>query len=77
MNKAQLLDFFGSVTEAANAVGVNKSAISQWPNTSELTPTQEAKAIAAALKTRGQVPAEWLKGCEVSASGEVLSSVES
>ena len=32
MNKIDVISHFGTVTKAANALGLTKSAISQWPD---------------------------------------------
>lgn len=68
MTKEQVIEFFGTSKKAADAMGVGKSAISMWPD-GELSRAREALAIAAALKTKGYVPAEWLGNRVILANG--------
>jgi UTP--glucose-1-phosphate uridylyltransferase len=60
MTKNDAKKLFGNrFQDLANAVGVGKSAISQWPD--ELNETKKNIVIGAAVRKGIQIPTEFLK----------------
>lgn len=58
MQKTKAIELLGgSVAKAAEAIGINSQAISQWP---ELLPRRlEDRVIAACVRRGIAIPAEW------------------
>lgn len=54
MNKKDVIRHFGTATKAANALGLTKSAVSQWP---EKIPQRRAYEIERV--TKGELKAEF------------------
>lgn len=62
MKKSQAIQLFGCVGDAAAAIGVSSSAISQWPE--DLPSRLQDRVIAALVRLDKPVP-EWAKNAPV------------
>jgi S1-C subfamily serine protease len=59
MQKKHAIDLLGgTVAKAADAIGINSQAISQWPE--DLPPRLADRVIAACLRTGVRIPPGWL-----------------
>jgi len=58
MIKARAIEMFGSVTNLANAVGISRAAVYQWP---EELPRLQADRVIAACVRRGIDPSPLLE----------------
>ena len=60
MNKSEAIELLGgTVTEAAKAIQIKSSAISQWPDV--LPPRLQDRVIAACVRCRIAIPAKFTK----------------
>lgn len=60
MNKSEAIELLGgTVTEAAKAIQIKSSAISQWPDV--LPPRLQDRVIAACVRSRIAIPPEFMK----------------
>lgn len=64
MRKHDIKKLWKTYAEAARAIGITKGAITNWPE--ELSPIQQDRVIAAALREGKQIPAHWLERKEKS-----------
>ncbi len=59
MTKKDAVNYFGSVSELARAIGVTPSAVNQWTN--ELSLSKQDQIRGACLRLGKPVPQSWLK----------------
>ena len=59
MKKREAAKLFGNQSKLAMAIGISKSAVSQWPE--ELSQSSADRVIGAAVRLGLIIPSEWKK----------------
>ena len=67
MDKKKVIAIFGSNTKTAKAIGITRSAVSQWPN--DLPQIHTDRVVGAAVRLNVAVPSDVLEKAPSAANG--------